>query len=228
MKRKLQLLMVGCSLALPAAVCGQGTIAFQNLDFENGVFVPAPTPQNPSAVDWVQAMPGWTGYLGADLQSVISFNSLSLSVPNIAILGPDNPSTDFLQGQYYLVLQTGSYPGQGFVSPAIAQTGTIPSGTQTLRFITANPFALTMNVTFAGASIPVLKIDTAANGRPIWGGDISMFAGQTGELRFEGNSYLDNIFFSNQQVPEPNTLSLIALGALLLGLRRARNQPARP
>jgi hypothetical protein len=29
-------------------------------------------------------------------------------------------------------------------------------------------------------------------------------------------------------IPEPSTFSLTALGALLLGLRRARNQPARP
>ena len=48
-------------------------------------------------------------------------------------------------------------------------------------------------------------------------GDISMFAGQTGELRFAGAGLFDDIQFSNQPIPEPGTFCLFGLGALLLG-----------
>lgn len=41
----------------------QGT--FQNLDFENGSFIPIPGDPYGS-VEFDSAMPGWTGYIGAN------------------------------------------------------------------------------------------------------------------------------------------------------------------
>ena len=45
----------------------------------------------------------------------------------------------------------------------------------------------------------------------VYGGDVSAYAGQAGELRFFGGGYLDNIQFSNLQIPEPSVLGLYAL-----------------
>jgi len=220
MKRKMPLL-AALLLASPFTVAGQGTIPFQNLDFEDGTFLPIlGDPFN--RVQFSSAMPGWTGYVGTNQISWILKNNLFLDSAGVAIWGPDSPSADFLHGQYFVVLQYGndiSGSGQGNVGGGIAQTGTIPLGAQSIRFITTNPFALTMNVMFAGNNISMINVGTASNGRPIWGGDVSSFAGLTGELKFQGAGYLDYIQFSPQSIPEPSALGLLGLGTLLFGCR---------
>jgi hypothetical protein len=220
---KIQLFAVALLTTLSIETVGQGT--FQNLDFENGAFVSAPTPGNPFAVEWVPAMPGWTGFLGTNQQSVISHNALSLSLANITIQGPDYPSANLFHGQYYVVLQGGLDPntGQGLVGSAIAQTGTIPSNAQSIRLLSNNPFSLGFSLLFGGNPIPLFNVGTAGNGRPIWGGDILSFAGQTGELRFQGAGYLDYIQFSNQPIPEPSALPLFGLGMLIFSSRLRRS-----
>lgn len=144
-----------------------------------------------------------------------------MSLAGIAIQGPDYPSANLYHAQNYLVLQAGLDPNnpQASVGAAIAQTGTIPSGTQSIRLLSNNPFSLGFSLLFGGNTIPLFNVGTTANGRPIWGGDVSSFAGQTGELRFQGAGYLDYIQFSTQTVPEPSMLSLFGLGALLFGCR---------
>ena len=60
-----------------------------------------------------------------------------------------------------------------------------------------------------------LVVLSAQAGYNLYGGDISQFAGQTGELRITTDShfsYLDAIQFSPVAVPEPNTVWLIAVG----------------
>ena len=71
-------------------------------------------------------------------------------------------------------------------------------------------------MTFAGQPIPVVTLGSTAR-YITFGGDISPFAGQTGELLFQGNGGLDNIFLSNLPIPEPGLLNLFGLGALVLG-----------
>jgi hypothetical protein len=78
-------------------------------------------------------------------------------------------------------------------------------------------------VTFAGQQIPVIMLGSTSTAT-ILGGDIASFAGQTGELRFQGGGELDNIQFSNSPVPEPGVFGLTALGALLLGWRSLRRR----
>ena len=109
------------------------------------------------------------------------------------------------------MLQAGndiSGAGQGLVGSAIAQIGTIPSSANSIRFLSTNPFSLGLSLLFGGNSIPLFNVGTAVNGRPVWGGDVSAFAGQTGELRFQGTGYFDYIQFSNQPIPAPSTLGL--------------------
>jgi hypothetical protein len=63
----------------------------------------------------------------------------------------------------------------------------------------------------------------SASAATIVGEDISSFAGQTGQLLFQGGGELDNIVFSTQPIPEPSSFVLFGTSALLLGFFRRRN-----
>ncbi len=220
-------LFVKLSLALALFLAAnqsraQGT--FQNLDFESPVFVPIPGDLY-GRVEFGPAMPGWTGYLGTNQIDWILHNNQFLSTAGIAIYGPDNPSADFLHGHYFLILQSGLDPvgGAGIVTPAIVQSGTIPSSAQSIRLLNGNPFTVGTFVFFDGIPVPLHHLGNNPNGSQIWGGDISAFSGQSGELRLLGADYLDYIQFSDEPIPEPGALGLFGLGVLLLGWRLRQN-----
>lgn len=201
-------------------VLAQGT--FQNLDFENGTFIPYPNGPFHS-VEFAPAMPGWTGYIGTNQVGWILHNDLFLSTAGIAIIGPDVPPGEF-HGHYYIVLQAGDDPfgGTSRVNSAITQVGTIPSDAQSIRLWLASGG---LRVSFAGQQIPLVNLGTGAGtsiNYNIVGADVSAFAGQTGLLELRGVGYLDFIQFSNQPIPEPSTVGLFAFGALLLGWRFMR------
>jgi hypothetical protein len=86
-------------------------------------------------------------------------------------------------------------------------------------------------LTGAGAAvvgaIPMIPL-LSATSYILYGGDISRFAGQSGELiistemgpaHLADNLLLDSITFSPQAIPEPNVLALFATGLSLLGWR---------
>ncbi|HEY9171162.1 MAG TPA: PEP-CTERM sorting domain-containing protein [Verrucomicrobiae bacterium] len=190
----------------------QGT--FQNLDFENGSFVPIPGQLN--TVEFTPAMPGWTGYVGTNQINSILYNDLFLSSPGIAIWGPNYPSPGLYHGQYFIVLQS-SFP-DGAIQAAIAQTGRIPAAARSIQFYASGP----VSVTFGEQSIPSYLLGGSWDTFFVYGGDISAYAGQTGELRFTGGARLDYIRFSSQPIPEPATLWLVGLGASLLAFTHRR------
>ena len=64
-------LVGACLLLITIDAPGQG--AFQNLDFENGAFVPIPG-GHPGQAEWGSAMPGWTGYWGTNQTDSIHYN----------------------------------------------------------------------------------------------------------------------------------------------------------
>jgi hypothetical protein len=212
---KAKFLTIGLLICLASAcgLCAQGT--FQNLDFEDGTFIPIPGDPF-GRVEFSSAMPGWTGYVGTNQVNWILYNNLFLSTAGIAIWGPDQPLAGPFSGQYFVVLQAGNDPfgGPNRVNGAITQTGTIPTDTQSIQFYL---FAGAMTVTFAGQPIPLTILGGSASSYYIYGGDVSAYAGQTGLLEFRGIGYLDNIQFSNQSIPEPSALGLLGLGALLFG-----------
>jgi hypothetical protein len=81
-------------------------------------------------------------------------------------------------------------------------------------------------VTLNGAPISIFVL-SSSGGIMTLGGDVSAFSGTTVELAFTASSlsdfFLDSIAFSPIAVPEPSTLSLVALGLLGLGWHRRRN-----
>jgi hypothetical protein len=216
MKTLLFKLSLTLALSLPAVrTFGQGT--FQNLDFENGTFIPIPGDPF-GRVQFGPAMPGWTGYVGTNQVNWILHNNQFLSTAGIAIFGPDLPPGEF-NGRYYIVLQAGDDPfgGPNRVNSAIAQTGTIPSDAQSMRLYLASGVLL---FSFAGQPIPLANLGPgggASFNYNIYGADVSAYAGQTGLLELRGGGYLDFIQFSNQPIPEPSAFGLFTFGALLLG-----------
>jgi hypothetical protein len=198
---------------------------FVNLDFEWANVPDVPAGQYGANVSVTNGLPGWTAYIGGNQVSQISHNSQSLGGAAIIIQGPQwDDSSQILEGQYTLLLEgLQENPDQNDGNPvtaAVAQIGQIPVTAQSLEFF---GYLLSVQVTFDGQTIPYAAIGSGPN-YTIYAGDISGFAGQTGELRFTesyfGFGLLDNIQFSSDPVPEPTTFALAALGGLLLGFRR--------
>lgn len=177
----------------------QGT--FQNLNFEQ------------VNTSFPISVTGWTIYSGT-----VFYNDASLGGAAVSIHSAQSLFFQPLQGNYSVFIQ-GSSAGPP-TSAAIGQTGQIPVNSLSIRFW-ADPRS-DLQVSFGGVTIPVIRLTTTAN-YDVFGGDISIFAGQSAELRFTGlansGGYFDNIQFSTQQIPEPSTLTLFGFGALLLGYR---------
>jgi hypothetical protein len=203
-------LVNGLALLLSVAgALGQGN--FVNLGFESARIILDPTsPYYPGAVQASNAIPGWT-LLGGVANPDVLYNDVSLGAPAVSIHDTgDSEGFPPIQGNYSVYIQ-------GLDSTTgIAQTGQIPANARSLTFLS---YFTRVDVTFNGQAIPYGIIGTGPN-YTIYGGDISAFAGQTGQLRFSGNGgMLDNIQFSNLPIPEPGVFGLAALGALLLGWR---------
>lgn len=196
----------------------QGT--FQNLDFESAAIVPAGLP----FVQVAPALPGWMGYIGGAQVSAILYDTRALDAAAISV-HDSSSSMQPIQGGYSVFLQ-GASPASPQQSAAIAQIGQVPQDARSLLFDFSTGSGL--QVTFAGQAIPLVQVGTAPT-YTIMGGDISAFAGLTGELRFTalasvGSGMLDEIQFSAQGIPEPGTTVLLSLGALLVGWRALKKK----
>ena len=210
MKRNFKQFCAVTLLALSNYTYGQGT--FVNLDFES--VIPPLNPDFNFSVPITNALPGWTGYINGTPRDRVVYNGFSLGGPSISVVDSLSPYFQPIQGSYSVYLKSTS--DTGGKSAAIGQIGQIPSGAQSLLFLIADNTYL--GASFAGHSIPLIQFGTSGN-NIIMAGDISMFAGQTGELRFGGTGLFDDIQFSNQTIPEPSTFGLCGLGALFLGWR---------
>lgn len=155
------------------------------------------------------AFPSWTAYD----TSIIAYDTVSLGGAAIS-LHDANGAIPVFQGSYTALLQP-NFPG-GNIIPALGQVGTVPNVAQSVRFFGNGNYILS----FAGQQIPLSVLASTPNYN-VFGGDISGFVNQTGELRINGGGSLDNIFFSNQPIPEPSALGLFGLGILLF-VRRSR------
>lgn len=198
---------VAAALFLNVSSHAQGT--FVNLDFEHPVL-----PLVPGGVPMSKAFPGWSAF-GT---TVVAYDTISLGGAAISLQDSGSAFYLQLQGSYSALLQ-GSSAGPA-TSAAISQTGQLPTDAASIHFWAA-PVS-NMQVTMDGQLIPLFLLSSTPTYN-ILGGDISMFAGQTRELRFtalaNNGGYFDNVQFSNQPVPEPSTISLLLVTLGLAGFR---------
>jgi len=203
----------------------QGTIQFVNLDFESPV-TPL-NPNDPTGVPIANALPGWVGYVGTGQVNRVFYNTIAIASAAISLQGPESSMTP-IDGNYSVFLQAASPSAPPPGVAGIAQSGEVPANAQSLVFFAS---LTSLQVTFNGQSVPFMSLGNGPN-YTIYGGDISAFAGQTGELRFtclqlgsgagSAFAYLDFISFSPVPIPEPNAFGLFAMGGLLLGWRFVR------
>jgi len=206
------------SLTVLSSASGQGT--FRNLDFENPI--PPLLPNAGFTVPITNALPGWSAYIGDTSIDRVVYNTVSLGAAAVS-LHDHGSSLQPVEGNYSVMLQP-SIPSLQ-TSAAVGQIGQVPSTAKSLVFY-GTP---SMQVTFAGQPISLVTLG-ATSEYFIRGGDVSQFAGQTGELRFTepvaplGSvmAGLDNIQFSPEPIPEPSVVGLFVLGTLLIGWRWRR------
>ncbi len=215
---------VAVLLFLVRNVSGQN---FVNLNFEQATITPDPSsPNYPNAVYASNAIRGWTatGFLSPN---DIFFNTVSLGATSVSLEGT-NGVFPALDGKYSIDLYGGvEGPAAG---ASISQTGLVPSGTASIRFIAQGVGAAggPLLVSLDGQNIPTYAISTGPN-YTTYAGDISGFANQAEQLTFTApqgvNNYweLDDIQFSVTPVPEPSTLSLFGISILFLCWRMRPN-----
>ena len=209
MKFRLVASLVAVIIATVQSTFAQGT--FFNLDFEFAV-VPPGTPPG-TILPASDALPGWTCYIGGNQVSGIGYDSVNINDAGIWIYDANSPFVNVvLQGNYTVGLQPNNPIATIF--PAIAQVGTIPSGTRSLEFYAQGP----VEVLFGSQQLGLVTLATTPTYK-IFAADVTALAGQTGELRFTNGGLLDNITFSSEAIPEPRVTALAVLGLVLLSLR---------
>jgi hypothetical protein len=218
--KKLAVILLGIFLSAVDSTLAQG---FINMDFEDSIVA------NPGQFGATGQVPGWTEYNGFGDSNysggtTLIYNDRPVDDPGVCLEGSDSfiPAID---GQYSIFL----FGGDVFTSgAAIGQTGQIPLGTQSIEFLATTD---DLQVSFNGNPIPVAQIGSGS-GYITMGGDISTYAGQTGQLLFfaptgsdsqEVDSMLDDIQFSSMPVPEPKDFTLGAIGLGLAVFRRRKN-----
>ena len=220
----------GFLLALLSAQA-QGT--FQDLNFEAATLAPTIGLYG-GEVPISSALPGWKASIGGVAVTQVLQNNYTLGAASIDIFGPNWNLTEpgIIDGNYTVYLQAFN-TGQGNVS--LWQNGTIPANAESLQFSAWQHLSVNeaFSVSFAGNSLALVALGSgqspSGQAYTVYGANIAPYAGETGQLDFTaygGNGpdwlELDDITFSPNAVPEPNTLALILTGGLALAARRRR------
>ena len=224
------MLSIFCGLLLSMEYLARAQGTFQNLDFEGAFNLPVLNPPSSTAlVPMANALPGWTQYInGTNLESLVIYNGVSGGAAAISLLTSNTANSTFpvLGGNYTVTIAAGQFPPLTSTVPtAIAQTSLVPVTALSLRF-SAKGFVDDLAVSFNGQEIPFFLLQALPN-YGIYGCDVSTIRGLPGELRFTerplsnpfSKTLLDDIFFSNQPIPEPSAIGLFALGASFVAWR---------
>lgn len=219
--------MLHIGLLLPWALCTTNAqLAFRNLDFESANI--AEYPVGTDNVPITAGLPGWSvGLDGSNKTATIWYDATSLGG---ALISVNDINTGFgfmpIDGNFSAYLFSSGFSVPDVTS--ISQTGLVPSGTRFLqaKMSVHGPAPVVM---LGGQVINMLPLETLPT-YTLYGGEISAFAERFTTLSFTepapfhnySSLLLDGIVFS-QQIPEPTSLTLFGVGALILGFFRPRN-----
>ncbi len=172
------------------SMLGQSAIAgpFVNLDIEDSPLLPSSSPS--LSVPVSQLFPGWTLLFNENVQANASFNDTLLVGPAAVLWASDAPDLDVVEGTKSIALAG----WDNNTSASISQTGDVPVGSQSIRFLARNvqfsalpippgPLFLTMN----GLDVPLVILSSSGNGDFVFGGDVTTWAGTTSDLRLGGD-----------------------------------------
>jgi hypothetical protein len=210
--------------------------SFQNLGFESATFVPT---GGPNGVQFSPAFPGWFGYVGGVRQTMALSNSVYLDTSGIGIVdrGGGNPfggPSGLIDGNHTAVLMAGVVSGVNDPEDTtLSQTSLVPVTAQSLWFKAQIVGPSSLQVTLGGERLSLGIMGIGTN-YILYAADIRALAGQTAELDFtaiaqrphvtDNYVFLDAIQFSDQAIPEPGVVGLLALGVLLVAGRRNRQR----
>jgi hypothetical protein len=215
---------------------------FANLDFEQVIPPLIPPYSFDTRVPITNALPGWSGFVGAEPVTLVLTNGMFLDSAGVSLFGPGGPYV--YSGNYSAFIQSGFplYNPTGQITTALSQTGSVPEDAQSIRL--AVQTLGTFSVSLGGETLSLTPLLVGPN-YTIYGANIPGMAGQTEELRITAVSriysppfppmaswvWLDSISFSSEVVvPEPRVIALVLCGGLLLALKtlRARRKGFKP
>ncbi|MEI7808252.1 MAG: hypothetical protein WCJ07_07180, partial [Verrucomicrobiota bacterium] len=207
-----------------------------NGSFENGT-IPSSTGSG-ETLDPATALPGWS-ILGSPLY----FQYGPLGGPVISL----TPTTSFpaSNGTNSVYLQAGFGGATNPVS--LWRSLSVPLNVNAITFqsralydpnLYPAGYYLPLLVSAAGLSVTPTYLSTDASGYQTLGIDVSPYLGTSMELRFSimlsgetwpfggggGAWQIDNIRYSTNPVPEPDVLTLLSVGAVMLGLQYCRKK----
>src|SRR6266567_4117283 len=112
--------------ASPKPAQSQGS--FQNLNFDSSNIPQNHPPGNVSSLD---ALPGWSVYIGTNQAFQVFYNDFAIGSTYVDLLGTNGVfGIRSIEGGYSVFLQGGT----SATDASIRQTGTVPSGTQSILF----------------------------------------------------------------------------------------------
>ncbi|MFZ1933794.1 MAG: hypothetical protein WCB27_05625 [Thermoguttaceae bacterium] len=196
---------------------------FQNLDFESTVVLGPP---------YHVIVPGWTTSSNGFYYDTIALDAAAVSIQD-GLTPYGGPRIMYpLSGSYSVLLQSGHDPFGVPETSWISQTGDIPADANSILFI-GDDGAPTVSLN--GTVIPTSVYSVGPTVNSLHGpidtyiGDIRAFSGQQNVvLTFEsaGFNTLDDIQFSSTVAPEPSTLALLTVAALVTLAHIARRRVA--
>jgi hypothetical protein len=230
MKTKWATLSMGVWLGTTSVFHGQG---FINLDFESATvpLTQPPSPPGVPTVDIAVALPGWSAFIGSNQVNSVMYNNQTLDTSSVALLRNNYPFISVIEGAFSVFLMGGRTevaPGTFILTDtALRQTGLVPIAAQSMQFRARQvvPPLSSIAVSLGEEALSVVPLQVTSE-YTLFGVDVTTFQGQTKELQFtvlhstDGGGgigfLLDSISFSNEPIPEPSTIGLIALGVLLI------------
>lgn len=212
---------IAIALVMAGSVAVERTkaAAFVNLDFESATLVPY-YPGFPSLLEWNFALPGWQPNNPSPTLPAVYYGTNHVGISGwYRLFDAGERPNRVLAGKYSVGFENG-FVNTIFQQNGLVQTGDIAPDAKSIRMLAQGPLGVFVD----GNAIPMQSL-----GGNAYGGDISMYAGTTAQLKilnaspsFVDNLLIDNITFSPVAVPEPLSLAALGMVSNLANRRRPR------